>query len=192
MLNSFLEFNFRTHETRQLRVELRVAPLKIMPALKGHGMVSVEGPDGEELIYTFGGSNRMEAVVQVVYVVRDTQRASGVCTRTAEFPAFKKPCSGRSPRQLADFSLTRSSPTIMKYESDEEGDLLPRVNGGVSRESQLEMENEELRERMRQLELKMTEWQSTAAIVLEQTQSLCEKLKEFTFTPSEKMPPSSP
>lgn len=81
MLNSFYEFNLRTHEGRQIRVELSVQPVKILPALMGHGMVCEDG----ENIMIFGGINRQGTIVHVVYKMKSTGKIPlGVGQPTAE------------------------------------------------------------------------------------------------------------
>lgn len=89
MLNSFYEFNMRTHESRCFRVELKVAPLKVIPSLRGHGMQTVK--DGqEEVMLIFGGINRQNMLIHVIYAVRDTKRAIPRLTEVASYPPFKE------------------------------------------------------------------------------------------------------
>lgn len=86
MLNSFYEFNFRTHEGRILRVELAVSPLKILPALMGHRMACMRSDDGRHKLVIFGGINRQSTIVHVVYAMDDTGKSPGMYNDTVPAP----------------------------------------------------------------------------------------------------------
>eukprot|EP01054_Gregarina_sp_Poly1_P010206 Gregarina_sp_Poly_1__10205@NODE_706_length_6680_cov_40_845456_g533_i0_p2_GENE_NODE_706_length_6680_cov_40_845456_g533_i0NODE_706_length_6680_cov_40_845456_g533_i0_p2_ORF_typecomplete_len722_score96_58Kelch_4/PF13418_6/15Kelch_4/PF13418_6/0_0053Kelch_4/PF13418_6/1e06Kelch_4/PF13418_6/0_055Kelch_4/PF13418_6/3_2Kelch_4/PF13418_6/0_25Kelch_5/PF13854_6/30Kelch_5/PF13854_6/0_11Kelch_5/PF13854_6/1_5e05Kelch_5/PF13854_6/0_0068Kelch_5/PF13854_6/2_7e02Kelch_5/PF13854_6/0_31Kelch_6/PF13964_6/3_8e02Kelch_6/ len=121
MLNSFYEFNFKTHEGRILRVELAVAPLKILPALMGHGMVCINTEELGTKLVIFGGINRQSTIVHVVYAMGDTGKSPGVFTDEVPMPE-RKTLAALSPPLTTPRAVTTVQATPLTATTSPTGD----------------------------------------------------------------------